>query len=106
VVARLAQADGIAVTLLALESEKPLPEEASAARDAWLSAGGTIHAADIPWPQDISLIIDGLLGTGLHSAPRENIATLIQRANAHPAPVLALDIPSGLNAQTGSTPAR
>lgn len=34
VVARLAQADGIAVTLLALESEKPLPEEASAARDA------------------------------------------------------------------------
>lgn len=104
VVARLAQADGIAVTLLALESEKPLPEEASAARDAWLNAGGTIHAADIPWPQDISLIIDGLLGTGLHSAPRENIATLIQRANAHPAPVVALDIPSGLNAQTGTTP--
>ena len=36
VVARLAQADGIAVTLLALESEKALPEEASAARDAWV----------------------------------------------------------------------
>lgn len=70
VVARLAQAQGIAVTLLALESDKPLPEEAQAAREEWLNAGGVIHAADSAWPDDISLIIDGLLGTGLHSAPR------------------------------------
>lgn len=104
VVARLAQAQGIKVTLLALESEKPLPEEASAAREAWLSAGGTIHAANIVWPEDITLIIDGLLGTGLHSAPRQEIAEIIAHANSHPAPVVALDIPSGLNAQTGTTP--
>ena len=104
VVARLAQADGIRVTLLALESARALPEEAAAAREAWLDAGGTIHAAQTPWPQDIALIIDGLLGTGLDRAPRENVATLIQRANAHPAPVVALDIPSGLHAQTGTTP--
>ncbi len=104
VVARLAQAQGIAVTLLALESDKPLPEEAQAAREEWLNAGGVIHAADIVWPDDISLIIDGLLGTGLHSAPRANVAGLIELANAYPAPVIALDIPSGLNAQTGATP--
>lgn len=104
VVARLAQARGIQVTLLALESEKPLPEEASLAREEWLNAGGTIHAANIAWPEDITLIIDGLLGTGLQSAPRENVAELIAHANAHPAPVVALDIPSGLNAQTGTTP--
>ena len=104
VVARLAAAAGIDVTLLALESDKPLPEEASEARDAWLNAGGVIHAADIVWPENISLIVDGLLGTGLKQAPRENVATLIERANAHPAPVMALDIPSGLVAQTGATP--
>lgn len=104
VVARLAQAQGIAVTLLALESDKPLPEEAQAAREEWLNAGGVIHAADSAWPDDISLIIDGLLGTGLHSAPRANVAGLIELANAYPAPVIALDIPSGLNAQTGATP--
>lgn len=104
VVARLAQAQGIAVTLLALESDKPLPEEAQAAREEWLNAGGVIHAADSGWPDDISLIIDGLLGTGLHSAPRANVAGLIELANAYPAPVIALDIPSGLNAQTGATP--
>lgn len=93
-----------AVTLLAVESDSPLPEEAQAAREAWLNAGGVIHAATIPWPDDISLIIDGLLGTGLRSAPRDPVAALIHRANHHPAPVVALDIPSGLNAQTGATP--
>ncbi|NJQ21586.1 bifunctional ADP-dependent NAD(P)H-hydrate dehydratase/NAD(P)H-hydrate epimerase [Pantoea sp. LS15] len=104
VVARLAVAAGIRVTLLALESDKPLPEEASTARDAWLNAGGVIHAPDILWPEDMDLIIDGLLGTGLRSAPRENIAALITHANCHSAPVVALDIPSGLMAQTGATP--
>ncbi|PLL30477.1 NAD(P)H-hydrate epimerase, partial [Klebsiella michiganensis] len=44
VVARLAQSRGIQVTLLAMESEKLLPEEASLAREEWLNAGGTIHA--------------------------------------------------------------
>lgn len=104
VVARLAAAAGIEVTLLALESEKPLPEEAEQARDAWLGAGGIIHAPDVAWPEEADLIIDGLLGTGLTQAPRDNVAALIERANAHPAPVLALDIPSGLLAQTGATP--
>lgn len=104
VVARLAVAAGIHVTLLALESDKPLPEEASAAREAWLNAGGVIHATDIVWPEEIDVIIDGLLGTGLRSAPRDPVATLIARANAHRAPVVALDIPSGLMAQTGTTP--
>lgn len=104
VVARLAVAARIHVTLLALESDKPLPEEASAAREAWLNAGGVIHATDIVWPEEIDVIIDGLLGTGLRSAPRDPVATLIARANAHSAPVVALDIPSGLMAQTGTTP--
>ncbi|WP_156566383.1 bifunctional ADP-dependent NAD(P)H-hydrate dehydratase/NAD(P)H-hydrate epimerase [Metakosakonia massiliensis] len=104
IVARLAAAAGLEVTVLAVESDKPLPEEAQAAREAWLNAGGEIHAETAAWPEGADLIIDGLLGTGLNSAPRENIAALIDHANAHAAPVLALDIPSGLLAQTGATP--
>ena len=104
VVARLAQSAGIAVTLLAQESDKPLPEEAAQAREAWLNAGGVIHSSDIPLPADSDLIIDGLLGTGLNAAPRENLARLIEKANLHSAPVIALDIPSGLLAETGATP--
>ncbi|HGU9809404.1 TPA: bifunctional ADP-dependent NAD(P)H-hydrate dehydratase/NAD(P)H-hydrate epimerase [Enterobacter hormaechei] len=104
VVARLAVAAGLRVTLLALESDKPLPEEAGMAREAWLNAGGIIHAPDIIWPEDVDVIVDGLLGTGLMRAPRDDVAALITHANAHPAPVVALDIPSGLMAQTGATP--
>lgn len=104
VVARLAVAAGIRVTLLAQASDKPLPQEALSAREAWLAADGVIHSTAIPWPQDAALIIDGLLGTGLQNAPRENVASLIEQANHFPAPIIALDIPSGLNAQTGTTP--
>ena len=104
VVARLAQAAGIRVTLMAQTVDKPLPEEAHTAHQAWLASGGTIHQTDIPWPQDVDLIIDALLGTGLQNAPRENVAGLVEQANLFPAPIIALDIPSGLNAQTGTAP--
>ncbi|EPQ1144140.1 bifunctional ADP-dependent NAD(P)H-hydrate dehydratase/NAD(P)H-hydrate epimerase [Citrobacter amalonaticus] len=104
VVARLAKAAGILVTLVALESDKPLPEEAAQAREAWLNAGGVIHSPAIAWPENIDLIIDALLGIGLTQAPREPLSELIERANAHPAPVVSIDIPSGLLAQTGATP--
>ncbi|HEX4500545.1 MAG TPA: bifunctional ADP-dependent NAD(P)H-hydrate dehydratase/NAD(P)H-hydrate epimerase [Scandinavium sp.] len=104
VVARLAQAAGIVVTLLAQDNVKPLPDEASEARDAWLNAGGVIHAHESVWPEEIDLIIDALLGTGLTSAPREPVESLIAHANRHSAPTVALDIPSGLLAQTGATP--
>ena len=57
VVARLAKAVGIEVTLLAQESDKPLPEEAALAREAWLNAGGEIHASNIVWPESVDLIV-------------------------------------------------
>lgn len=104
VVARLAQAAGIRVTLLALESDKQQPEEAACARESWLDAAGVIHAAEHTWPDDIDLVIDGVLGTGINSAPRDTTAQLIEKCNQHSAPVVALDIPSGLLAETGATP--
>lgn len=104
VVARLAQAAGFHTTLLAVESDKPLPEEAAQAREAWLNAGGVPYSLEHVWPADVDLIVDALLGIGLNSAPRENIARLIKQMNDHPAPVVALDIPSGLLAETGAVP--
>jgi NAD(P)H-hydrate epimerase len=47
------------------------------------------------------LVIDALLGTGMRGAPREDAAATIERINADGAPVLAVDIPSGVNASTG-----
>ncbi len=51
------------------------------------------------WQGDV--IIDGLLGTGISGSVSEPIATAINRINAHPARVLALDIPSGLACDSG-----
>jgi NAD(P)H-hydrate epimerase len=47
------------------------------------------------------LILDGLLGFSLRGDPRGETARLIDLANAHPAPILAIDLPSGLDATTG-----
>ncbi|MGK3144208.1 bifunctional ADP-dependent NAD(P)H-hydrate dehydratase/NAD(P)H-hydrate epimerase [Pantoea sp. C2G6] len=104
VLARLGQAAGRTITLLACEGGKALPEEAQRARDAWLDAGGEIHAADAAWPEQVDLIVDALLGTGCNRPPAEPYATLIQQANGHAAPVLAIDMPSGLSAQSGCAP--
>ncbi|HZC75940.1 MAG TPA: NAD(P)H-hydrate dehydratase [Gaiellaceae bacterium] len=45
--------------------------------------------------------IDALLGTGLKDAPREETARVIEQINGGGVPVLAVDIPSGVNASTG-----
>jgi ADP-dependent NAD(P)H-hydrate dehydratase / NAD(P)H-hydrate epimerase len=48
--------------------------------------------------------VDALYGTGLNRAPEPFAASLIERINASAIPVLALDVPSGLNADTGDCP--
>ncbi len=104
IVARLAQSAGLNVTLLACEGTKPLPEEAQQAQEAWLAAGGEIHAPDAPWPEQVDIIVDALFGTGLNRAPGEHYAQLIDKANKAGAPVFAIDIPSGLVAANGTAP--
>jgi ADP-dependent NAD(P)H-hydrate dehydratase / NAD(P)H-hydrate epimerase len=47
------------------------------------------------------VVIDALLGTGLKDAPREETARIIEQINAVGVPVVAVDIPSGVNASTG-----
>jgi hydroxyethylthiazole kinase-like uncharacterized protein yjeF len=47
------------------------------------------------------LVIDALLGTGIHGPPREDVAGAIARINDSGGPVIAVDIPSGVNASTG-----
>lgn len=48
------------------------------------------------------LVIDALLGYALSGPPTGNAATLIEAANKHHAPVVSLDLPSGLDATTGA----
>jgi NAD(P)H-hydrate epimerase len=49
-----------------------------------------------------AVVLDGLIGYSLRGAPRGAAAELIRWANAQRAPILALDVPSGLDAGTGT----
>jgi NAD(P)H-hydrate epimerase len=50
------------------------------------------------------VIVDALLGIGLKDVPREDIARMIERINGSGRPVVAVDVPSGVNASTGEVP--
>jgi ADP-dependent NAD(P)H-hydrate dehydratase / NAD(P)H-hydrate epimerase len=52
-------------------------------------------------PEGADVVIDALFGTGFHGAPRPDAATLIERINGTGVPVVAVDLPSGVNASTG-----
>jgi ADP-dependent NAD(P)H-hydrate dehydratase / NAD(P)H-hydrate epimerase len=50
------------------------------------------------------VVVDALLGIGLDDAPREDAARMIELVNATGRPVVAVDVPSGVNASTGEVP--
>jgi NAD(P)H-hydrate epimerase len=59
------------------------------------------HQEDAPPISDADLVIDALIGYSLRGDPRGAAASLIRGANESSAPVLSLDLPSGLDATTG-----
>jgi len=50
------------------------------------------------------VIVDALLGIGLRDAPREDAARMIGLVNGSRRPIVAVDVPSGVNASTGEVP--
>lgn len=59
-------------------------------------------AEDLPDDLEADLILDGIIGYSLKGAPRGASARLIEWANTSPAPILALDVPSGVDTSTGT----
>ena len=53
---------------------------------------------------EADLLIDGFLGYSAHGAPREPIAALIAAVNASQIPILAVDLPSGIDPDTSAVP--
>lgn len=77
-----------------------LPPDAAAAYAQWRAAGGTTIDTP-PTHSGFSLIIDGLFGIGLTRDVTGRYAEWIKQINTSNSTVLAIDIPSGLNADTG-----
>jgi hydroxyethylthiazole kinase-like uncharacterized protein yjeF len=53
---------------------------------------------------DPDVVIDALFGTGFRGEPRPDAAALIERIGALGVPVVAVDVPSGVDASTGEVP--
>ncbi|MDN3379345.1 MULTISPECIES: NAD(P)H-hydrate dehydratase [unclassified Pseudoalteromonas] len=102
IVASLAKQAGKQVTVIAAAPDKPLTGDALTAQKAWLAIDGEISTYDPLTINSADIIIDGLLGTGLNSEVREPFIKLIKTANDSPAPIIAIDLPSGIDADTGA----
>lgn len=102
-IAALAQRAGWRVRVLAVGDPAALQGDAAQACAEAGAAGVDI----LPWDEGLPLagvLVDALLGTGLAGAVREPYAQAIGAINQAGLPVLAVDIPSGLLADTGACP--
>lgn len=88
------------VTMVMIGDPHRLSTDASAALAAWRAQGGVLETA-IPSGRHWSLVLDGLLGMGLARPVTGRMEEWIGAINRTQAPVLALDVPSGLSADTG-----
>jgi hydroxyethylthiazole kinase-like uncharacterized protein yjeF len=78
-----------------------LSKDARAALAKWEAEGGGLEK-DIPGDAHFDLAVDGLFGIGLTRALAGEHAALVGKLNALGAAVLSLDVPSGINADTGA----
>ena len=100
VVARLAKQAGLTVRVISLIDPVSLKNEASLAYQDWLSvAENTV--ADKSLINEADIIVDALLGTGLKREVSGEWAQWITAVNDSNKPVISVDIPSGLIADTG-----
>ena len=100
VVALLAHEQGIEVQFINTGDLSRQSETSRHFRKLWQQAGGEI----LTWNQQEikgELILDGLLGIGLSRQLDDSAQALILQINTCTAPKVAIDIPSGLNADTG-----
>lgn len=92
---------GAAVTVCFAEEPGRLPPDAARAHAKWSARSGAEVTRTLPNPGDFDLVIDGLFGIGLTRPLRAPYADWIATVNEAATPVLALDVPSGLDADTG-----
>jgi hydroxyethylthiazole kinase-like uncharacterized protein yjeF len=98
---RLLQARRPVVVAFAGDRKK-LPADARAAVEAWHEAGGeTLGALPPPPDEGWALVVDALFGVGLQRPVEAPYSAWIDALNALPGPRLAIDVPSGLDANTG-----
>jgi NAD(P)H-hydrate epimerase len=109
VVARLLQDKGVHLTVILMAPHKELSKDAQTMYRRLHKKINPSHILVLPsqeilesLTQDAHILIDGLLGTGLSSSLRDPYSTAITAMNASHAYTVAIDIPSGLDSETGA----
>jgi NAD(P)H-hydrate epimerase len=105
VLARLAHRSGRSVKVLHLAEHVPGTALSQRACTDYVAAGGEIAIFPDAVPQG-DVVVDALFGIGLSRPPDAFATALIDAINGQPAPVLSLDVPSGLDADKGSAPGK
>ena len=99
--ARLAAGEGIAVAVLAVVEPARLTGDAATAYRDFSAVGEARPFAGVLDPE-ATLLVDALLGSGVARNLEGPFAEAVDALNAHPAAVLALDLPSGIDGDTGA----
>ena len=102
VVARLAAERGLSVSVLAMTPPEKLTGDAATAHTDYATQVGAVARFAGALDPEADLLVDGLLGSGLERPLEGAFANVAEAINAHRAPVLALDIPSGLHGDSGA----
>ncbi|MGI9309174.1 MAG: NAD(P)H-hydrate dehydratase [Gammaproteobacteria bacterium] len=101
VIAGLARKAGLDVTVVALVDPEKLQGDAATAWKAFHSAGGAVVSLAAADFAGADLVVDALLGTGLARELDGEFLQAVAAINASGLPVLAVDLPSGLNGSSG-----
>jgi len=101
VVAKLAKSAGIEVVVYQVGDEISISGDALSAQKALVKAGVAINPYKHGGLSSGDLIVDALLGTGLSRDVTGGWRAAIEAINRSDLPVLSLDVPSGLHADTG-----
>jgi NAD(P)H-hydrate epimerase len=101
VVARLAQQHGMNVKVVSLIDPEQLQADALQAYKQWAESS-ELSSSDVSLIDEADVIVDALLGTGLTRDVEADWKKWIDAVNYSKQPIIAIDVPSGLDAATGA----
>lgn len=104
IVARLALAANWRVQVLQLGDVERLQGDALKAQTDFVSAGGQVARFTASAGLDADVLVDAMLGTGVDRPLTDDWQLAVERVNASSSPVLSVDVPSGLQVDTGAVP--
>ena len=101
VLAKLAHAAGKNISLMQIGDPEKLKGDARLAADEFSTTGIPVASFAAEQLGKADVLVDAVLGTGLDRKVTGDIENVITAINHSNVPVLAIDIPSGMNADTG-----